>query len=95
MVAPVQLTAFRDPAPQFAGVTAWLVTYRRADGVDLSATVYLLAGYDARRDGPLPFFLWAYPLEYGSAAAASQVIGSPYRFTRPAGARRNAVTRTA
>jgi dipeptidyl aminopeptidase/acylaminoacyl peptidase len=85
-VAPRQLTAFKDPAPQFAGVTSRLVTYRRKDGVELSATVYLPAGYDAKRDGPLPFFLWAYPLEYGSAAAASQVIGSPHRFTRPNGA---------
>jgi dipeptidyl aminopeptidase/acylaminoacyl peptidase len=84
--APRQLTAFADPAPQFAGVTSRLVTYRRADGVSLSATVYLPAGYDRAKDGPLPFFLWAYPLEYGSAAAASQVIGSPYRFTRPQGA---------
>ncbi len=85
-IAPVQLTTFKDPAPQFAGVTSKLVTYKRADGVELSATVYLPAGYDQKRDGPLPFFLWAYPLEYGSAAAASQVIGSPYRFTRPSGA---------
>lgn len=84
--APRQLTAFKDPAPQFAGVTSRLVTYQRKDGVALSATVYLPAGYDAKRDGPLPFFLWAYPLEYGSAAAASQVVGSPYRFTRPSGA---------
>jgi dipeptidyl aminopeptidase/acylaminoacyl peptidase len=84
--APRQLTAFRDPAPQFAGVTSRLVTYKRKDGVELSATVYLPAGYDRAKDGPLPFFLWAYPLEYGSAAAASQVIGSPYRFTRPQGA---------
>ena len=84
--APVQLTRLTDPAPQFAGVTSQLVTYKRRDGVELSATVYLPAGYDKRRDGPLPFFLWAYPLEYGSAAAASQVVGSPYRFTRPSGA---------
>jgi dipeptidyl aminopeptidase/acylaminoacyl peptidase len=84
--APRQLTAFRDPAPQFAGVTSELVRYRRPDGVELSATVYLPAGYDAKKDGRLPFFLWAYPLEYGSAAAASQVIGSPHRFMRPTGA---------
>ncbi len=83
---PRQLTFFKDPAPQFAGVTSQLVTYKRKDGVDLSATVYLPAGYDKAKDGPLPFFLWAYPLEYGSAAAASQVVGSPYRFTRPTGA---------
>jgi dipeptidyl aminopeptidase/acylaminoacyl peptidase len=84
--APRQLTAFRDPAPQFAGVTSQLVTYTRKDGVKLSATVYLPPGYDKAKDGPLPFFLWAYPLEYGSAEAASQVIGSPHRFTRPNGA---------
>ena len=84
--APRQLTSFKDPAPQFAGVTSQLVTYKRKDGVALSATVYLPAGYDKAKNGPLPFFLWAYPLEYGSADAASQVIGSPYRFTRPSGA---------
>ena len=83
---PRQLTFFKDPAPQFAGVTSQLVTYKRKDGVELSATVYLPAGYDKAKDGPLPFFLWAYPLEFGSAAAASQVVGSPYRFTRPTGA---------
>jgi len=85
-IAPRQLTAFTDPAPQFAGVTSRLITYARADGVMLSATVYLPPGYDKAKDGPLPFFLWAYPLEFRSAEAASQVVGSPYRFVRPTGA---------
>ncbi|MBI3789808.1 MAG: S9 family peptidase [Gemmatimonadetes bacterium] len=85
-MAPVQLTKFADPAPQFAGVTSQLITYTRADGVKLSATVYLPPGYDKAKDGPLPFFLWAYPLEYRSREAASQVVGSPYRFVRPTGA---------
>ncbi|HXG69337.1 MAG TPA: prolyl oligopeptidase family serine peptidase [Gemmatimonadaceae bacterium] len=80
-----QLTAFKDPAPQFAGVTSQLLTYKRADGVQLSARLYLPAGYD-RSAGPLPFVLWAYPREFKTAAAASQVIGSPYRFVRPSGA---------
>jgi dipeptidyl aminopeptidase/acylaminoacyl peptidase len=85
-MAPMQLTRFADPAPQFAGVTSQLITYTRADGVKLSATVYLPPGYDKAKDGPLPFFLWAYPLEYRSREAASQVVGSPYRFVRPTGA---------
>ena len=85
-IAPLQLTRFADPAPQFAGVTAQLITYTRADGVKLSATVYLPPGYDKAKDGPLPFFLWAYPLEYRSREAASQVVGSPWRFVRPTGA---------
>ena len=80
-----QVTRFTDPAPQFAGVTKQLVTYRRADGVALSATLYLPAGYDSTK-GPLPFLFWAYPTEFTSRAAASQVSGSPYRFTRPSGA---------
>lgn len=85
-MAPVQLTRFTDPAPQFAGVTSQLITYTRVDGVKLSATVYLPAGYDRAKDGPLPFFLWAYPLEFRSREAASQVVGSPNRFVRPTGA---------
>jgi dipeptidyl aminopeptidase/acylaminoacyl peptidase len=49
--APRQLTNFRDPAPQFAGVTSQLVTYRRKDGVELSATVYLPPATTGRRTG--------------------------------------------
>lgn len=79
------LTEFKDPAPQFAGVTRELIKYQRADGVDLSATLYLPAGYDRAR-GPLPFLFWAYPQEFKTAAAAAQVRGSPYRFVRPQGA---------
>jgi dipeptidyl aminopeptidase/acylaminoacyl peptidase len=81
----VQLTRFADAAPQFAGVTRKLIRYKRADGVDLSATLYLPPGYDSTK-GPLPFLFWAYPTEFVSARAAAQVRGSPYRFSRPAGA---------
>jgi len=82
--ALVAVTQFKDPGPQFAGVTKQLITYKRSDGVQLSATMYLPAGYDKSK-GPLPFLFWAYPQEFKSASAASQVTGSPYRFTRPTG----------
>lgn len=84
-IAPIAVTAFADPAPQFASVTRERVRYTRKDGVQLQATIYLPPGYDKARDGALPFLLWAYPREFGSADAASQVSGSPYRFTRPGG----------
>ncbi len=84
-IAPIQVTKFEDPAPEFANVRRERVTYTRKDGVQLQATVYLPPGYDKTRDGPIPFLLWAYPIEFGSADAASQVTGSPYRFTRPGG----------
>jgi dipeptidyl aminopeptidase/acylaminoacyl peptidase len=81
----IRLTSFRDPAPEFAGVTRQLITYQRGDGVQLSATLYLPPGYEKNK-GRLPFFFWAYPREFQSARAASQVVGSPYRFSRPSGA---------
>lgn len=83
--AAVRLTDFKDPAPQLAGVKPELIHYARKDGIALSATLYLPPGYD-KAQGPLPFLFWAYPQEFKSAAAAAQVTGSPYTFTRPSGA---------
>jgi dipeptidyl aminopeptidase/acylaminoacyl peptidase len=77
-----QLTYFPHPTPQLADVQKELIRYKRADGVDLTATLYLPAGYDAERDGPLPMLMWAYPQEFKSADAAGQVTDSPYRFVR-------------
>ncbi len=82
---PTRLTDFPDPAPQLAGVTQELVTYTRADGVQLSGTLYLPAGYDRARDGPLPLVMWAYPAEFTDAAVAGQVVDTANRFTRPQG----------
>jgi dipeptidyl aminopeptidase/acylaminoacyl peptidase len=79
------VTDFPDPAPQLAGIQRQLVTYPRADGVQLSATLFTPPGYDAARDGPLPMLMWAYPQEFRDAAAASQVTDSPNRFSRPGG----------
>jgi dipeptidyl aminopeptidase/acylaminoacyl peptidase len=73
------LTRFPDPAPQLRNITKKLVTYKRADGVQLSFTLYLPASY--RQGQRLPTILWAYPLEFSDAATAGQVSGSPYRFT--------------
>ena len=79
------LTAFPDPAPQLAGVTKQTISYARADGVQLSGTLYLPAGYDKDRDGPLPLIMWAYPAEFTDAAVAGQVVDTANRFTRPGG----------
>jgi dipeptidyl aminopeptidase/acylaminoacyl peptidase len=78
-----RLTSLPDPAPFFSTVKSEQITYRRPDGVKLSGTLYLPPGYDKARDGKLPFFLWAYPQEFRSEEAASQVAGSPFQFRRP------------
>jgi len=80
----IALTRFKDPAPQLTGIQKQLVTYDRKDGVTLSATVYLPPDY--KPGTRLPFVLWAYPAEFTDAATASQVSGSPNRFTTMSGA---------
>jgi dipeptidyl aminopeptidase/acylaminoacyl peptidase len=73
------LTNFPDPAPQLHRITKQLVTYKRADGVNLSFTLYLPANY--KQGERLPTIVWAYPLEFNDADTAGQVSGSPYHFT--------------
>ena len=74
------LTAFANPYPALQGVTKTKIQYQRADSVDLTGDLYLPAGYNKEKDGPLPVIIWAYPREYQSAADAAQVRGSQYRF---------------
>ena len=79
----VALTDFKDPTPQIRGIQKQIVKYQRADGVPLSATLYLPAGYvEGTR---LPLIVWAYPLEFNDASTAGQVSASPSEFTRITG----------
>ena len=77
------VTEFKDPQPQLRGVQRQLVTYQRKDGVKLSATLYLPAGY--KQGERLPVIMWAYPREFGDADSASQITGSHNRFTTISG----------
>ena len=81
---PVALTDFSDPTPILRQIEKQLITYQRADGVGLSATLYLPPSY--REGDKPPMLLWAYPREYTNPDAASQVSGSPHRFTTLRGA---------
>jgi len=68
-------TKIPDPTPQLRRITQQLVKYKRADGVELSFTLYLPAGY--KKGTRLPTVVWAYPLDYNDARVAGQVSGSP------------------
>jgi len=76
-----QLTSFPHPYPQVKEVKKQVLKFKRADGVDLTADLYLPPGYK-KEQGPLPTFFWAYPEEFKSKQSASQVKGSPHTFTR-------------
>jgi dipeptidyl aminopeptidase/acylaminoacyl peptidase len=80
------ITAFKDPHPQITKAMAdrMFVTYPRKDGVTLSGTIYLPVGY--QKGQRVPMVVWAYPREFVDADAASQITGSPNRFTTVSGA---------
>ncbi|MEQ9443637.1 MAG: prolyl oligopeptidase family serine peptidase [Cyclobacteriaceae bacterium] len=75
------LTEFPHPFPALKNIEKQVVSYQREDGVALQGDLYLPEGYTPG-DERLPVLMWAYPSEYKSADAASQVDGSPYEFIR-------------
>ncbi len=75
-----RITQFPDPTPQIRGIEKQLVTYKRNDGVPLSATLYLPGGHKPLTR--LPLIVWAYPIEFNDARTAGQIGVSPWRFTR-------------
>jgi len=74
-----QVTQFPNPYGNAPLPKKQVLKYKRADGVDLSANLYLPPGYKAS-DGPLPTLMEAYPTEYKTKSAAGQISGSPYEF---------------
>jgi dipeptidyl aminopeptidase/acylaminoacyl peptidase len=76
----IAITHIPDPTPAVRAIKKRLVTYKRADGLDLSFTLYTPPGY---KDGTrVPTILYAYPLDYADASKAGQVTGSQETFTR-------------
>lgn len=74
-----QVTLFPNPYGDAPIPKKQVLHYKRSDGVELSADLYLPPGYKPQ-DGPLPTLMEAYPTEYKTKDAAGQVTGSPYGF---------------
>jgi dipeptidyl aminopeptidase/acylaminoacyl peptidase len=79
------VTEFADPHPQLTRAMSdrLFVTYKRKDGVALNGTIYLPVGY--QKGQRVPMLLWAYPREFADTDAASQIVGSPNRYTAVGG----------
>lgn len=80
---PVQVTYFENPFKPLENVYREVIRYRRQDGVELSGTLYLPAGYDRSKKEKLPLVMWAYPVEFKDAASAGQITTSPHSFISP------------
>jgi dipeptidyl aminopeptidase/acylaminoacyl peptidase len=82
-IAPQAITFFENPYKALDDVHKEVITYKRDDGLELSGTLYLPAGYDQKKKETMPMIMWAYPREYKDRASASQVTASSNTFTAP------------
>lgn len=80
---PIQKTFLENPFKKFSIVKKEKIKYKRADGIDLDAMMYLPAGFDKSKGEKLPLIIWAYPTEFKDNKAAGQIKESPHKFTRP------------
>ncbi len=78
-----QLTFVENPFKSIENVQKRLIKYKRDDGLELSAVLYLPAGYDTIRKEKLPMLLWAYPREFKDKSSAGQVTSSGNAFIYP------------
>ncbi len=76
-------TDFDNPFKAIQDVDKEVITYKREDGLELSATLYLPVGYDKKKKEKMPMIMWAYPREYKDKSSASQVTSSSNEFTYP------------
>jgi dipeptidyl aminopeptidase/acylaminoacyl peptidase len=74
------VTHVPDPTPEVRTIKKRLVKYKRKDGIELSFTLFTPPGY--QEGTRVPAILYAYPLDYASAATAGQITGSEQTFTR-------------
>ncbi|WP_140937349.1 S9 family peptidase [Sphingobacterium lumbrici] len=77
------LTTFENPFKGLDDVYKEVISYKRADGVDLTGTLYLPSGYDRNKKEKLPLLIWAYPTEYKDKSTAGQNTANPNDFTFP------------
>jgi dipeptidyl aminopeptidase/acylaminoacyl peptidase len=77
------ITRHVNPFKVFNDVHKEVIRYKREDGVELSATLYLPLGYDRGKKEKMPMVMWAYPNEFKDKASAGQVTSSPNEFTAP------------
>lgn len=77
------ITSFKNPFESIKNVSKEVIQYKRKDGVALSGTLYLPAGYDKLKKEKLPLLIWAYPAEFKDKNSAGQNNQNPNEFTLP------------
>ncbi|MGM5470731.1 alpha/beta hydrolase family protein [Flavobacteriaceae bacterium LMO-SS05] len=77
----IPLTQFENPFKSIQNVHKEVIKYKRDDGLDLTATLYLPTNYEQGKKYPM--IMWAYPREYKDKNSASQSTSNSNEFTYP------------
>jgi len=75
------ITTYENPYTGIQNVSKEVLKYKRADGIELSGTLYLPLDYDETKKYPM--ILWAYPREFKDKSSANQNTQNPNEFTYP------------
>ncbi|GGG53859.1 alpha/beta hydrolase family protein [Bizionia arctica] len=77
----IPLTQFENPFISIQNVQKEVIKYNRADGLELTGTLYLPTDYEAGKKYPM--IMWAYPAEFKDKSSAGQNTKSSNEFTYP------------
>ena len=80
-MAPIPLTQFENPFSSIQNVHKEVIKYKRDDGLELSATLYLPTNYEEGKKYPM--IMWAYPREFKDKSSAGQSTSNSNEFTYP------------
>jgi len=78
-----QLTYFDNPFKSIQDIHKEVISYKRADGIELTGTLYLPIGYNIEQKEKKPMIMWAYPTEFKDKSSAGQNTQNPNEFTYP------------
>lgn len=78
-----QFTHFKNPFESLKNVYKEIINYKRNDGTNLSAILYLPPNYDFKKKEKLPLLLWAYPKDFKNKIDAEQSTMDKNEFIYP------------
>lgn len=77
------LTSFKNPFSGMDDIHKSIIYYKRKDGAELHATLYIPNNGNGGASKQYPLLMWAYPEEYTDPDLAGQVTRSKNEFTFP------------
>jgi dipeptidyl aminopeptidase/acylaminoacyl peptidase len=76
-----QITFYKNPFYALEGVKQEIIKYKRKDGTELSARLYIPVNHDGSTK--LPLIMWAYPMEFKDQQTAGQSTNGKHDFIYP------------